>query len=167
MKNIPLSQGKFALVDDEDFEQLNKHKWFATKNHSGIWYARRNTNRTIGKRKIILMHRKIMNCSSDMKIDHANHDGLDNRRCNIRICTNSQNRKNSGLQKNNSSGLIGVSWHKRCKKWMARIQKDKRDIHIGYFNNKVEAGHMVDQFSICLFGEFAVLNFPDDVKVEK
>jgi hypothetical protein len=157
MKKIPLSQGKFALVDDEDFNELNKYKWCASFAY-GIWYVQRDKFIN-SKRKKILMHRQLMNFPPSKMVDHINHDGLDNRRCNLRVCTRSQNKKNCLGYKNNTSGLNGVYWNKENKKWQARIRKDNKLLYLGYFDDKVEAGHMVDQYAMQLFGEFAVLNF--------
>ena len=92
MKKIELTQGKFALVDDEDFEWLNQWKWYA--NHLGYtWYVVRSV-RYDNEVKAILMHRSILNAKIGEEIDHINHNGLDNRKKNLRICTRSQNNMN-------------------------------------------------------------------------
>jgi hypothetical protein len=160
MKTIPLTQGKVAIVDDEDYEELNKYKWHADDS-TGLWYAKRNVG-IEGKRTTIKMHRQLMGFPEGKEIDHINHDGLDNRRENLRVCTHGQNQRNHLRRKDNTSGLIGVSWHTIAKKWRAYIQKDKTLIHIGYFNDKTEAGHAFDNKAIELFGEFAALNFPGE-----
>jgi hypothetical protein len=159
VKKISLTQGKFSLVDDEDFDELNQYKWYAHKNKGGIWYVDRTIKYVDEKHKTISMHRKIMDFPSGKDIDHVNHDGLDNRKCNLRVCTRSQNKKNARLSKNNSSGLKGVHWNKRNKKWMALIAKDKKRIYLGLFDDKTEAGRVVDRKALELFGEFAILNF--------
>jgi len=166
VKIISLTQGKVALVDDEDYEELNKNKWCAWKNSDGTFYAVRGVRKN--KKMIIFrMHREIMNAKHGEEVDHINHDGLDNRRCNLRICTHSQNLRNCKQHKNNTSGLRGVSWDIRANKWRGHICKNNKTIYLGLFSDKIEAGHMVDQYAMELFGEFAVLNFPDDVEVEK
>jgi hypothetical protein len=158
-KTIQLTQGKVALVDDEDYDELNKHKWCAGNDHKyERWYAHRQTRLPDGKRKLIIMHRQITDFKYKI-VDHVNHDGLDNRKCNLRSCTHSQNKKNSFVYKNNTSGFIGVSWHKYHQKWMAYINKDNKRIHLGYFYSKEDASHAVDKKALELFGEFAVLNF--------
>ena len=98
MKRIPLTQGKFALVDEEDYEWLNQWKW-----HYNNGYATRNQWDPITKKQIkILMHRLIMKSSEDMQVDHANHNTLDNRKSNLRIVSYSNNLKNrKGKNKNN------------------------------------------------------------------
>lgn len=161
MRTIPLTQGKVAIVDDEDYEELSKHKWYATEKY-GKWYAVRHLPRQRRKQKAIQMHRKIIGFPEGKDIDHINHNGLDNRRANLRICTRSQNKKNSLGYKNNSSGLNGVSWHKRDKRWEANIRKGGRLIHLGYFNDKDQAGRAVDKKAKELFGDFSILNFPEE-----
>lgn len=160
MKTIALSQSKQAIVDDEDYEELSKYKWHAGKNNkSGIWYAQRTIRLTSKKCIKIRMHRQLMDYPYKKEIDHINHNGLDNRRSNLRICSHSQNMKNTCIRKNNSSGLMGVCWDKRSKKWMAYIRKDYKRITIGLFGDKDDAGHAVDKKALELFGEFAILNF--------
>jgi len=162
MKTIPLTKGKVVSVDDEDYEELNKYKWCAIKDHGyDRWYAQRASKDTNGKYKIITMHRQIMGFPIMKEIDHVNRNGLDNRRCNLRQCNHSQNKKNNSKYKNNTSGLNGVCWNRYAKKWRASIYKDKKHVHIGYFNDKEEAGRAVDGKALELFGEFAVLNFPE------
>ena len=152
VKKIPLTQDKFALVDDADFDELNQYKWYASFTH-GIWYVQRSEYIN-GKQKNIKMHRQIMDFPSSKDIDHINHDGLDNRRYNLRVCNHSKNMKNRYMQKNNTSGLIGVSWNKRIKKWHAQIGNENKNIHIGYFENKEEANRAYNKKAIELFGEY-------------
>jgi hypothetical protein len=161
MKFIPLTQGKVAIVDDEDFEKLNRYKWNAGL-IGNIWYAKRMVTSN-GRRKDMTMHRQLMKKPSGKFIDHINHDGLDNRRENLRICTRSQNNKNHRKLKNNTSGMNNVHWYKKSKKWMAYIKKDGKKTHLGLFIDKEEAGRAVDKKAKELFGEFAVLNFPATV----
>ena len=159
-KEIPLTRGKVALVDDEDFEELNKYKWLA-QHSKNTWYARRYTKRINGKQGSMLMHRKLMGFPIG-QIDHANQDGLDNRKINLRICSKSQNLVNSRRYKSNTSGFIGVSWNKQHKKWEANIRKDNILIHLGLFTEKIVAARMRDEKAKEIYGEFAVLNFPDE-----
>lgn len=162
-KSISLTQGKFALVDDEDFEWLNQWKWYAvwTKqtrsfyayrkdNSSGDWYNRRN----------LAMHSQILNTPKGMKGDHKNHDTLDNRRENLRNCTNTQNLMNKSKHKNSTSLFKGVSWNSRARKWIAQIQPNGKKIMLGKFLVEEEAAHVYDEAAKEHFGEFAVLNFP-------
>src|SRR4030065_939634 len=106
MKEIKLTKGKVAIVDDEDYDWLMQWKWRI----NSIGYAMRTVKKN-GKARKIFMHRVILNTPSDMCSDHANHNRLDNRRCNLRICTKQQNQANAPAPKNNRSGGKGVSWN--------------------------------------------------------
>jgi hypothetical protein len=158
MKTIPLTQGKVALVDDEDYDVLMQYNWYTTY-MNGSWYAQRNLK--TDERPMINMSQQIFDFKFK-KIDHINHNGLDNRRSNLRPCTSSQNHKNCKMHKNNISGLRGVSWNKFHQKWMAFSYINYKQIHLGYFTNKNDAARAVDQKAIELFGKFAVLNFPQE-----
>lgn len=94
MKLIPLTQGKFAKVDDLDYEWLSKHKWYAQRNASdGLFYAARG-KRVNGRVIKIYMHRQITDCPPGKEVDHGNRDSLDNRRENIKVCTRKENLQN-------------------------------------------------------------------------
>jgi hypothetical protein len=160
MKLIPLTQSKFAIVDDEDFEELSKFKWCAKKNHYGGYCAIRNCYSRINKKQHpIYMHRQIMSCPRGKDIDHKNHNPLNNQRDNLRICTNRENIRNSRRRKDNTSGFKGVCWLKNRKKWMAYIQFDCKFHNLGYFNSKIEAACSYNNAAKLYFGEFANLNF--------
>jgi len=148
MKEIQLTKGKVTIVDDADFEWLNIHKWHITS--SG--YAAR---RVWPEDKILLMHRSIMDTPKGMDTDHKNHDTLDNRRENLRVCSRSENNLNRGPQPHNTSGFKGVSWSKEKNKWRAY----SKGIHLGYFIDKNDAAMAYDKKAKELFGEFAKLNF--------
>lgn len=159
MKRIPLTQGQFALVDDEDFERINAHKWYAYWNKLGrTFYARRNSPDGKGKQRTVLMHRVVLDSPECFDVDHINHDTLDNRRSNLRNCTAQQNLANEKMLSVNTSGYKGVSWHKRIGKWMARLRFKGEDIHIGYFTNAREAAIAYDISALKHFGEFALTN---------
>lgn len=130
MREIPLTQGKVALVDDAEYDELSKYKWFVHKSRN-TFYAERK----IKKDTHIKMHRQILGLKhgDGKKTDHQNHNGLDNRHCNIRICTQQQNHKNLLPLKGKSSEYKGVSWFKPGKKWRVRISVNKKTIHLGYF----------------------------------
>lgn len=139
MKKIKLTQGKYALVDDCDFDELNKFKWYALKNKKRYYAQRGFWDKEKKKVIIIQMHREIMNTPIGKVTDHINQNGLDNRRKNLRICTKSQNQWNREIQSNNKSGYIGVSWYSRYGKWKAHMTNNGKKIHIGYFDDKNEA----------------------------
>lgn len=138
MKVIPLTKGKFAKVDDEDYDYLNQFKWcFLDK---GCGYARRTSYLGSLQAGSILMHRVIMNAPKGMEVDHINGDGLDNRKINFRIVTHSINTKNrTRVNKNNTSKHLGIHWHKRDKRWQVNIGKDYHRYYFGSYKSKKEA----------------------------
>jgi hypothetical protein len=146
-KIIALTQGKETIVDDDDYEWLSKYKW-----HYNIGYAFRKNN---GKK--IRMHREICRPPNDMQIDHINHNKLDNRKCNLRICTDQQNRRNCPPSSANTSGYIGIQ--KNGKRWQARTEIHDKLCFIGSFDTQEEAAHAYDKKVKELFGEFAYTNF--------
>ena len=156
-KEIPLTQGQVALVDDDMYEYLMQWKWFA--NYDGWnWYAARNGPRPFQKK--ISMHRIIISSPDDMQVDHINRNGLDNRRENLRLCTNAQNSRNRGMQKHNTTGFNGVSWRKARRKYQARIIVNGKIFYLGHFTTAEEAAKAWDEAAVKHFGEFANLNFP-------
>lgn len=155
MKKILLTQNKYALVDDEDFERVNQIKWFASKSHNKF-YASHHISSINGKRKAILMHRFILGI--DQEIDHINNDSLDNRKENMRICTHSENLRNKKIYKNNKSGYKGVYFEPSTNKYRTVIRLNKKNIHIGRFNTASEAGFAYNLAALHYFKEFARLN---------
>lgn len=140
MREIPLTQGKVALVDDCDYEYLNQWKWCA-HNHGYTFYAVR-TSRKSGKQDTILMHRivgKRMGLDMSLEVDHIKRNGLNNQRRNLRSATDSQQKQNQSIQKNNISGYRGVSWNKQTCKWRAEIWYSKKHIFLGYFDDIKDA----------------------------
>lgn len=141
MKQILLTQGKVAWVDDCDYEYLNQWKWHTLYN-GNTFYAARKSSRKQGKRKTIYLHQvlsKRLGFDIDLTVDHINQDGLDNRRCKIREATPKHQVENRGLQKNNTSGHKGVRWHKRDSKWEAYIGNNGKLINLGYFDTLEDA----------------------------
>lgn len=152
MKEIDLTQGQVALVDDEDFEMLNQFKWFAQRKKQNFYAARKiNVN---GKQAVQRMHGEIMGRKG---IDHIDHDGLNNQKANLRICTPSQNGMNRRPLLNTASTFKGVSI--RNKKWKASIKLNGKQIHLGYFSNEAVAARAYDTKAHELFGEFCFTNF--------
>ena len=158
-KSIPLTQGKFALVDDEDFEYLNQYKWQISNNG----YAVRQSRINGGNPKTILMHREIISPDTYLYVDHVNMDKLDNRRKNLRVCSNSQNQRNRKKQPNNS-GYKGVFFYKEKKKWRASIWVDGKPLYLGLFESPELAANAYDEEAKKYFGEFARINFPVEAK---
>lgn len=105
-----------------------------------------------------LLHRVIMNAKEGEVVDHINGNKLDNRRKNLRICTNSENVRFQKRHKNNTSGFKGVSWSKGMKKWEARIMVDRKSIVGGYFSNRLDAAKEYNRLATKFFGEYAMIN---------
>lgn len=157
---IPLTQGKHAIVDAADYEMMAAHRWFAQCMRSGF-YAGRNSTAVNGKRSMILMHRAIMAAPSGMMVDHINHNPLDNRRANLRLCTNAENTRNSTARKGATSQYIGVHWSKARGKWVAEIRVDGRKKYLGCHTCEIDAALAYDAAAREYFGEFANSNFSD------
>lgn len=158
-KQIPLTQGLLATVDDADFEWLNQWKWYAAKIGKTFYAVRAD-----GKfpfRKHIYMHTEIMSTPKGMKTDHRDHDGLNNTRVNLRNCTHAQNQQNRDRLPNNTSGYKGVSWNKG--KWQAHISVDNKLIGLGRFSDVKDAARAYNEAAKNFYGEFALLNvIPND-----
>jgi hypothetical protein len=153
MKQIPLTQNKFTLVDDEDFDFLNQWKWYLAHG-----YAVRTQNNYGGKPKQIRMHRIILGTPDGLDTDHKNRDRLDNRRENLRVCNRSQNVANTFVEKQNHTGFKGVSWKTSNKKWVAQIRVNNVVKHLGLFDDIKKAIKSYDLAAKKYFGEFAVTN---------
>ena len=160
MKRIKLTQGKYALVDDEDFEKVNQYKWCASCTN-GYCRASRSIRKTNGKWTRQLMYRYIIDVPEGMDIDHRNHNTLDNRKCNLRICTHGENQMNRKIQqqRKTSSQFKGIHWRKTAKKWEVRIGLNGKRICLGSFNNEIMAAKAYDKKAKELYGKFACLNF--------
>jgi hypothetical protein len=164
MKEIELTQGKVALVDDEDYGWLNQWKWFADKNKN-TFYARRQGKTNNGKQSAIRMHRLILNATNkETEVDHYDMNGLNNQRYNIRLCTGQQNRMNQKSRQGTSSKFKGVAWNKARKKWHARIGFNGEKKHLGLFISETEAALAYNKAATELFGEFARLNIIEELR---
>lgn len=142
MKLIPLTQNKFAEVDDIDYPILNKYKWYAKKDKM-TYYAGTGA-------KTILMHNFIMNNKS---IDHIDGNGLNNQRNNLRIVTNQQNCMNRSPYKGKITK--GVNWHNRDQRWFSVIRFNGHNIWLGFSNTRKEAQEVYNAAAIKYFGQFA------------
>jgi hypothetical protein len=142
MKQIPLTQGRIALVDDEDFDKLNNYKWRAHchKGQDKTFYARRNLPREPGKsRKMEHMHRVILCIPDEYETDHIDRNGLNNQKGNLRIVTHRENCRNRITA---TSRYVGVSFHKSSKKWRASISIGGRSRYLGCSENEFDAATM-------------------------
>jgi hypothetical protein len=155
-RRIKLTQNKFALVDSEDYEYLNQWKW-----HIYMGYARRREwiPETKGYRTVS-MHRLIVGTPDGGFTDHINGNTLDNRKSNLRIVNSSQNARNRGLSRINTSGYKGVVFRQRGKwnYWEAKIGVNNKRLFLGCFHNPIEAARMYNKAAIKYFGEYARVN---------
>jgi hypothetical protein len=155
MKEIPLTQGKVAIVDDEDFKFLSQWKWHVLRHrwkHGETWYARRGRG--------IMMHNVIAGIAGIPNVDHQDGDGLHNWRSNLRPCTRSQNQGNRRKRAPGSSRYKGVSWIQSKRLFRVGIRQHGKSIHLGYFKDELEAASAYDSAATKQFGEFALTNFP-------
>ncbi len=153
-RRIPLTRGKFALVDAEDYYQLSKFKWCAAGGTNTFYAA------ASWRGKGVTMHRVIMAPPDHLVVDHIDHNGLNNCKSNLRLCTHAQNIRNTRPTKGTSSRYKGVCWNKDAKKWRASIRLNRKSQHIGHFENEIDAAKAYDEKAAEVFGEFACLNFP-------
>lgn len=144
MKIVPLTQGKVALVDDEDYERVIQFHWYANKGRY-TWYAR---NMSLG-----YLHNFILGAN----IDHRNGDGLNNQKFNLRFCSQSQNNQNARKRSNTSSQFKGVSFYQANYLWAAYINIGIKK-HLGYYNTEQEAAKAYNIAALQYFGKFAKLN---------
>ena len=157
MKEIVLTGGFHAIVDNEDYKELNRWKWCCLKSKNGIYAKRRKPGPALPY-KLILMHRDILKAKPGQMIDHINGNGLDNRRQNLRFCSPMQNaRHKTKLQLNNKSGTTGVSWDKMTRKWRAQISVKRKSEYIGIYKRKYNAIKARKDRANLLFKEFAPL----------
>lgn len=152
MKEIRLSQGKYAIVDDRDYDELSQWKW---KYSNG--YAVRSVYQN-GKQRTISMHRMVANTPSGKDTDHISGNTLDNRRENLRVCSHAENQRNRKMSKNNKSGYKGVVWAKHTMRWKTQIMVENKPKHIGYFNNIIDAAIAYNLAALCVYGQYARLN---------
>jgi hypothetical protein len=154
-REIPLTHGYVAIVDNEDYEWLSQWRWNAAGSPPHL-YARRIDN----ERRTIHMHRVILDAPQGIQVDHINGNRFDNRRSNLRCATHQQNQFNRGARRNGSSQYKGVSWIAKHRRWQATIAIDSRNTNLGWFTDEVEAARAYDAAARIHHGEFAYLNFP-------
>jgi len=168
MKQIILTKGQVTFLDDEDYLEFSKYKWHASYDLAGkVYYAARKAKRQDGKPTTIKLAREIMIFNkydvSNRMVDHINGNTLDNRKINLRVCTNSQNQCNKSKQRNNTSGYKGVhrlkikTKNKMYEYWVAKIKLNNRDIYLGTFKDNVQAYKSYVEASKKYHGEYARL----------
>ena len=154
MKTCYTTNGDRFLVDEEDYDLVLQHKWHLNSGYVARYYG------LVGKvRKQMYLHIEIMGKKDGCEIDHINMDRLDNRKSNLRFATRSQNMLNKKPRNNVSSKYRGVSWHKYTAKWIVHIAINRKNTHIGLFENEEEAALAYNAKAIEFHGEFAKLNY--------
>lgn len=154
-KEIPLTQGKIAIVDDEDYEFLSQWRWQYTGGYARrtVYHGRDENGKRI--RDVVWMHRLIANPPDGMVVDHINGNEMDNRRDNLRVCTNKDNLRNQ--KRNKDYGYKGVTKHSNHT-WLVRLVYNKETIRIGVFSDEVASANAYNYYAQEYFGEFARLN---------
>lgn len=152
MKEIALTRGYVALVDDDQYERIAACKWYAAVQPNYVYAAR------CSNKRIVWMHRVILDARLGENVDHVDGDGLNNQRSNLRLATRSQNQQNQRKKSPASSRFKGVSWNKGNRKWESNIQHHHVRSHLGSFTSEVDAAKAYDSMAYRLFGEFAKLN---------
>lgn len=158
MKRIPLSNGMFALVDDDVFAEVSKFSWHYKASRLGGGYAFRNTPRVGGRHTTAKLHHLVLPLTGKLMVDHINGDGLDNRRNNLRLVNASQNQANRQKSPGKTSQYKGVSWDKNRACWYAHIKTGQRMKNLGRFASEEAAALAYNDAAIKAFGEFARLN---------
>lgn len=128
MKKIILNTGQILIIDKEDFKKVIRYKWHFHK----LGYVESHNV----ENKRVYIHRYITNAPKGKIVDHINRNKLDNRKSNLRICTQSENLRNASIRSDNTSGYIGINWLEWLKKWRAYINKNGKQINLGVFSNK-------------------------------
>lgn len=152
MIRIELTQGKTAIIDDNDFDLVSKYKWYFNKGYAA-------SSSMFSKK--IYMHRVVANPPVGFQVDHINGNKLDNRKENLRCCTVKQNTQNVRKHKDNTSGYKGVILHKPNNKYTVRIMENGKFAFFGYYSDPIEAAKVYDREAKRIFGEFASLNFEE------
>jgi hypothetical protein len=156
---IPLTQGKTAIVDTEDYGWLNKFNWFCHKTDLNEHYAVRANSGSARLPHLLFMHKEILGCSRGQQVDHIDRNPLNNRRDNLRKCTCAENIRNRGKAKSTTGPYKGIFI--QAGRWRAKITYNRKSIHLGYFLDPLDAAKAYDKAARELFGEFACLNFTE------
>ena len=169
MPYILLTRGKRVRVDPEDYAELNQHMWYAqSRCDRRAFHAARCITRS-GRQITIRMHRQILGLRhrDGQIVDHVNGNTLDNRRCNLRVCSSSDNNCNCGNYRGGTSSYKGVRWHAQHQKWYTSIQKNGKSSFLGLFKSETKAAQAYDAAAKRIHGPFAYSNFPDSIPQEE
>jgi hypothetical protein len=167
VREIPLTHGMVALIDDEDYGEVSRYRWHAVQKRGGrTWYAMTNLRRADGKRTTIEMHALILGKDPEgRQVDHRDGNGLNNRRENLRYATMSEQRRNAPARRNNKTGFKGVTLHYQATGlYVAQIGTKARRLTIGYFSSAEQAARAYDDKAREWFGEFARTNFDEGLR---
>lgn len=154
---IPLNDDKFAIIDDEDYHLVSSYKWYAVKGYGGKFYAYGTRGGRLN-RENAYMARLIMKANKGEYVDHVNpSETLDNRKSNLRVCTNAQNGCNRGINRNSKLKVKGVCIKKgkKNKKYLAQIGFNGKTLFIGYFYTVEEASNAYNEKALELHKEYA------------
>lgn len=155
-QHIPLTRGQTARIDDSDYDVVSQFKWLFV----GSGYAGRFVTRN-GHKKLLYLHRFLLDAQGDQRVDHINGDRLDNRRENLRLVNLYQNQQNRKCPAHSTSGKKGVCWHRTQGKWHVRISVNGIRIHLGYHNDLETAALLYDAAARRFFNGYARPNYPD------
>lgn len=157
---IPLTQGKVAIIDEADYPYVSRFKWYAHKSRSK-WYAARQIRIGLNKQRRVFLHIELMQPPEGLQVDHVDGDGLNCTRENMRHSTQAENTKNAARRHDNTSGYKGVA-QTRTGRWMAYINHDGERFALGNYGTPEEAARAYDSRAHELHGAFANLNFPEE-----
>ncbi|MGE5296149.1 MAG: HNH endonuclease [Solirubrobacterales bacterium] len=159
VKRIKLRDGIFVLLDAADYEKISQYKWYAQRHGRQIYAVSFQRGG-----KMVYMHRMIAKPRKGYVVDHIDHNGLNNCRCNLRVCTQRQHQANRGPC-GGTSRFVGV--HREGDKWRATIRWRGKYYNLGLFTDEVEAAKARDRKAHEIHGKFAYLNFPEDFQRRK
>lgn len=155
---ITTKDGTVFLIDKADFELVNAHKWHASLRKDKKTKSIAGSVRIDGEKKVMFLHRFLLNPPKGLYVDHINRNPLDNRRSNLRICTHEENARNTTIHKDNTTGYKGI--YPDQGKYSVVVMKDRKRFYGGWFADPVEAARKYDELALKHHGEFASLNFP-------
>jgi hypothetical protein len=162
MRRVKLTQGYYALVDDEDYQRVMAAGPWHAHVHKNSVYAAHTGPRIRQKQKVLQLHTLILNVHHSIRVDHKDGDGLNNQKENLRVATRAQNAANQRLRSDSTSKYKGVyekKIGKNRKRWKAYIRVQGKHVHLGCFATAKQAALAYDAAAVVMFGEFAYTNF--------